>query len=83
MTNRTEDHQLWERIWRIITVNLSVIFTLTIWLALFISMLVGYFSIPLLIVVIVVTYLALRERIVKSDAEDSDVYRDSIDKKKD
>jgi len=74
---------LWERIWRIITVNLSVIFTLTIWLALFISMLVGYFSIPLLIVVIVVTYLALRERIVKSDAEDSDVYRDSIDKKKD
>ena len=83
MTNRTEDHQLWERIWRIITVNLSVIFTLTIWLALFISMLIGYFSIPLLIVVIVVTYLALRERIVKSDAEDSDVYRDSIDKKKD
>jgi len=83
LTNRTEDHQLWERIWRIITVNLSVIFTLTIWLALFISMLVGYFSIPLLIVVIVVTYLALRERIVKSDAEDSDVYRDSIDKKKD
>lgn len=83
MTNRTEDHQLWERIWRIITVNLSVIFTLTIWLALFISMLVGYFSIPLLIVVIVVTYLALRERIVKSDAEDSDIYRDSIDKKKD
>lgn len=74
---------MWERIWRIITVNLSVIFTLTIWLALFISMLVGYFSIPLLIVVIVVTYLALRERIVKSDAEDSDVYRDSIDKKKD
>ncbi len=83
MTNRTEDHQLWERIWRIITVNLSVIFTLTIWLALFISMLIGYFSIPLLIVVIVVTYLALRERIVKSDAEDSDVYRDSIDKNKD
>jgi hypothetical protein len=74
---------LWERIRKIITVNLSVIFTLIIWLALFISMLVGYFSIPLLIVVIVVTYLALRERIVKSDAEDSDVYRDSVDKKKD
>ena len=83
MTNQTEDHQLWERIWKIVSVNVSVIFTLIIWLGLFVSMLVGYFSIPLLIVVIVVTYLALRERIVKSDDEDSDVYRDSIDKKKD
>ncbi|BBB47505.1 hypothetical protein Pelsub_P0732 [Pelolinea submarina] len=60
-----------------------MIFTLIIWLGLFVSMLVGYFSIPLLIVVVVVTYLALRERIIKSDDEDSDVYRDSIDKKKD
>ena len=74
---------MWERIRKIITVNLSVIFTLVIWLALFVSMLVGYFSIPLLIVVIVVTYLTLRERVVKSDSEDSDIYRDSIDKKKD
>ena len=80
MTNQSEDHQLWERIKKIVTVNLSVIFTLIIWLALFVSMLVGYFSIPLLIVVIVVSYLALRERITKNDAEDSDKYRDSIDR---
>lgn len=83
MTNQTEDHQTWERIKKIITVNISVLFTLIIWLALFISMLVGYFSIPLLIVVVVVTYLALRERIVKNDDADSDIYRDSVDKKKD
>jgi uncharacterized membrane protein len=83
LTNQTEDHQTWERIKKIITVNISVLFTLIIWLALFISMLVGYFSIPLLIVVVVVTYLALRERIVKNDDADSDIYRDSVDKKKD
>jgi hypothetical protein len=82
LTNQSEDHQLWERIKKIVTVNLSVIFTLVIWLALFVSMLVGYFSIPLLIVVIVVSYLALRERITKNDAEDSDKYRDSIDRDK-
>ena len=82
MTNQTEDHQLWERIWQIIKINISVIFTLIIWLALFISMLVGYFSIPLLIVMIVVTYLALREIIVKNDDADRDEYRDSIDKDK-
>ncbi|MDK2979708.1 MAG: hypothetical protein PWQ55_55 [Chloroflexota bacterium] len=82
MTNQSEDHQLWERIKKIVTVNLSVIFTLIIWLALFVSMLVGYFSIPLLIVVIVVSYLTLRERITKNDAEDSDKYRDAIDRDK-
>ena len=82
MTNQTEDHQLWERIWQIIKINISVIFTLIIWLALFISMLVGYFSIPLLIVMIVVTYLALREIIVKNEDADREDYRDLIDKDK-
>jgi hypothetical protein len=58
-----------------------VIFTLIIWLALFISMLVGYFSIPLLIVMIVVTYLSLREIIQKKNNDAGrDDHHDSIDK---
>ena len=74
---------MWERIWEIIKINISVIFTLIVWLALFISMLVGYFSIPLLIVLIVVSYLALRDLIVKDEDADSDGYRDSTGKKED
>jgi hypothetical protein len=72
---------LWQRIWQIIKINISVIFTLIIWLALFISMLVGYFSIPLLIVMIVVTYLSLREIIQKKNNDaDRDDHHDSFDK---
>ena len=83
MSNQTEDHQVWEKIKKIITVNFSVIFTLIIWLALFMSMLIGYFSIPLLIVVIIATYLALRDRIIKPDEDDAESYRDSARGKKD
>ena len=83
MTNRSEDRQIWERIRNIIAVNLSVIFTMVIWLGLFISMLVGYFSIPVLIIVIVVTYLTVRERIKKSADDEGDAYRDSFRSKKD
>lgn len=65
MSNKTEDRQFWENLKKIIVVNVSVVLTLMIWLVLFISMLVGYFSIPLLVIALVMTYLSIRERFTK------------------
>lgn len=45
----------------LVAINVSVLVTLVIWLALFISMLVGYFSIPLFVVALVLTYLSIRD----------------------
>lgn len=82
MNNKNEDRQIWSRIRNIIAVNLSVILTLVIWLALFVSMLVGYFSIPLLVIGIVLTYLTARDRLVKPGTDDSEKYRDTFRDKK-
>ncbi len=83
MNNKNEDRQLWVRIRNILAVNLSVILTIIVWLALFISMLIGYFSIPLLVIGIVLTYLAIRERVIKTNPEESERYRDTFRDKKD
>lgn len=83
MNNKNEDRQIWFRIRNIIAVNLSVILTLVVWLALFVSMLVGYFSIPLLVIGIVLTYLTVRDRVVKPGEDESEKYRDTFRDKKD
>lgn len=66
MSKHTEERQVWKQLRDLIKINLSVLLTIIIWLVLFISMLIGYFSIPLAVVVIVVTYLAIREKFFKS-----------------
>ena len=77
MTNSSDDNRAWKKIKEIIIVNLSVIFMLIIWLGLFISVLIGYFSIPLLIVVAVVTCLTIYERVVKRDKDEDETLQDS------
>ncbi|NPV40587.1 MAG: hypothetical protein HPY72_04485 [Anaerolineae bacterium] len=83
MTDQDQDRQIWRRIRNIIAVNLSVVLTIIIWLALFVSMLVGYFSIPLLVIGIVLTYLAVRDRVVKANPDEAEKYRDTFRDRKD
>lgn len=83
MTDKEQDRQIWRRIRNIVAVNLSVILTIIIWLALFVSMLVGYFSIPLLVIGIVLTYLAVRDRVVKANPDEAEKYRDTFRDRKD
>lgn len=83
MTDKEQDRQIWRRIRNIVAVNLSVILTIIIWLALFVSMLVGYFSIPLLVIGIVLTYLAVRDRVDKADPDEAEKYRDTFRDRKD
>ncbi len=83
MTDKEQDRQIWRRIRNIVAVNLSVVLTIIIWLALFVSMLVGYFSIPLLVIGIVLTYLAVRDRVVKANPDEAEKYRDTFRDRKD
>lgn len=83
MTDKEQDRQIWRRIRNIVAVNLSVVLTIIIWLALFVSMLVGYFSIPLLVIGIVLTYLAVRDRVVKVNPDEAEKYRDTFRDRKD
>jgi hypothetical protein len=69
LSKDSEDRQVWEKIWELIKINFSILFTIIVWLGLFISMLIGYFSIPLVVIVVVVTYLAIRETFFKKNDE--------------
>jgi len=83
LTDQEQDRQIWRRIRNIIAVNLSVVLTIIIWLALFVSMLVGYYSIPLRVIGRVLTYLAVRDRVVKTNPDDAEKYRDTFRDRKD
>lgn len=79
MKKQIDGYELWDSIKKVITASLSIIITIAIWVVLFVSILTGYFSIILIIVVI---YLAIREHFEKPEDRDKDYYRDSVEDKK-
>lgn len=59
MPDQSGSHEIWNKILSVISVNIRVFITLGLWVALFIGIMTGFYPIPLLIVVAILSILNL------------------------